>query len=92
MDEIKEKASKMRAMTDEELVAYVENRVKKAHSEGFNQGISLRQRDIDNLTRSVIDMRDYIIDIGSAIGYTYCDDLIGHIEDVYTLTTKLNRR
>ena len=34
----KEKASKMRAMTDEELVAYVENRIKKAHSEGFNKG------------------------------------------------------
>ena len=36
----KEKATKMRAMTDEELVAYVENRVKKAHSEGFNMVIA----------------------------------------------------
>ena len=34
----KEKAAKMRAMTDVELVAYVENRVKKAYSEGFNKG------------------------------------------------------
>ena len=25
-------------MTDEELVAYVENRIKKAYSEGFNKG------------------------------------------------------
>ena len=29
---VKEKADKMWAMTDEELVAYVENRVKKAYS------------------------------------------------------------
>lgn len=35
---VKEKAVKMRAMTDGELVAYVDNRVKKAHSEGFNKG------------------------------------------------------
>ena len=40
-DKIKEKADKMRAMTDEELVAYVENRVKKAYSEGFNKGRKL---------------------------------------------------
>lgn len=38
IDKIKEKAAKMRAMTDEELVSYVENRVKKAYSEGFNKG------------------------------------------------------
>lgn len=37
-DKIKEKANKMRAKTDDELVAYVENRVKKAYSEGFNKG------------------------------------------------------
>lgn len=37
-DKIKEKADKIRVMTDEELVAYVENRVKKAYSEGFNKG------------------------------------------------------
>lgn len=89
---VKEKADKMRAMTDGELVAYVENRVKKAHSEGFNQGISLRQKDLDNLTKAVIDMRDYIIDIGSAIGYAYYDDLISLIEDVYMRTSKLDRR
>ena len=35
---VKEKAVKMRAMSDDELVAYVENRVKKAYSEGFNKG------------------------------------------------------
>lgn len=35
---IHEKAVKMRKMTDEQLVEYVENRVEKARSEGFNQG------------------------------------------------------
>jgi hypothetical protein len=88
----KEKATKMRAMTDEELVAYVENRVAKSHSEGFNKGISLRQKDIDNLTRAVTDMHDYILDIGSAIKYTYYDGLIGLVNDIYRLITKLNRR
>lgn len=34
-DKIKEKANKMRSMSDKELVAYVENRVEKARSEGF---------------------------------------------------------
>lgn len=88
----KEKATKMRAMTDEELVAYVENRVAKSRSEGFNQGISLRQKDVDNLTRAVTDMHDYILDIGSTIKYTYYDDLIGLVSDIYTLIARLNRR
>lgn len=40
MDEAKihEKAVKMRKMTDEQLVHYVEDRVEKARSEGFNKG------------------------------------------------------
>lgn len=38
---IHEKAVKMRKMTDEQLVNYVEDRVKKARSEGFNQGKSI---------------------------------------------------
>lgn len=40
MDErkIHDKAVKMRKMTDEQLVEYVENRVEKARSEGFNSG------------------------------------------------------
>lgn len=37
-DKIHEKAVKLRKMTDEQLVSYVENRVEKARSEGFNQG------------------------------------------------------
>lgn len=35
---IHEKAVKMRKMTDEQLVHYVEDRVEKARSEGFSQG------------------------------------------------------
>lgn len=35
---IHDKAVKMRKMTDEQLVHYVEDRVNKAHSEGFNEG------------------------------------------------------
>ena len=35
---IHEKAVKMRKMTDAQLVHYVEDRVEKARSEGFNQG------------------------------------------------------
>ena len=48
-DKIKEKADKMRAMSDNELVAYVENRVKKAHSEGFNKG----KRIVEQRTKGV---------------------------------------
>ena len=35
---IHEKAVKMRKMTDEQLVRYVEDRVQKARSEGFHEG------------------------------------------------------
>ena len=37
-DRIHEKAVKWRKMTDEQLVSYVEDRVAKARSEGFNEG------------------------------------------------------
>lgn len=37
-DRIHEKAVKMRKMTDEQLVNYVNDRVAKAESEGFNRG------------------------------------------------------
>jgi len=55
-DKIKEKADKMRSMSDNELVDYVENRVKKAHSEGYNQGYLIRQKDVDNLREFVVEM------------------------------------
>lgn len=37
-EKIHEKAVKMRKMTDEQLVHYVEDRVAKAESEGYNRG------------------------------------------------------
>ena len=37
---IHDKAVKLRKMTDEQLVHYVEDRAEKARSEGFNQGKS----------------------------------------------------
>lgn len=37
-DRIHEKAVKLRKMTDEQLVNYVEDRVEKARSEGYNRG------------------------------------------------------
>lgn len=38
-DRIHDKAVKMRKMTDEQLVHYVEDRVAKAESEGYNRGV-----------------------------------------------------
>ena len=49
-NKITEKANKIRAMSDNELVAYVENRVKKAYSEGFNKGRKLGEGRIGNDT------------------------------------------
>ena len=40
---IHERAVKMRKMTDSQLVHYVEDRVEKARSEGFNRGKEQRQ-------------------------------------------------
>lgn len=37
---IHEKAVKMRKKTDEQLLHYIEDRVRKAHSEGYNRGKS----------------------------------------------------
>jgi hypothetical protein len=91
-DKIKEKADKMRAMTDEELVAYVGNRVEKARSEGFNKGYKLRQKDVNNLTDFIIDLEDYINDISISIKYNFYDDLLGYVNSLYNLTAKLYRR
>ena len=49
-NKITEKANKIRAMSDNELVAYVENRVKKAYSEVFNKGRKLVEGRKDNET------------------------------------------
>ena len=55
-DKIKEKAAKMRAMTDEELVRYVKDRVAKARSEGFNRDRKLRKQEVQN-GESLIDCK-----------------------------------
>lgn len=63
MDEsmIHEKAVKMRKMTDEQLVHYVEDRVEKARSEGFNQGKT-------KASPPSIDIQAIINDIGKVRG------------------------
>ena len=43
-DRIHEKAVKLRKMTDEQLVNYVEDRVEKARSEGYNRGEEIGRR------------------------------------------------
>ena len=53
-NKIHEKAVKMRKMTDEQLVHYVEDRVEKARSEGFNQGkASVPQVDIQSILNEI---------------------------------------
>ena len=91
-DKIKEKADKMRSMSDKELVAYVENRVRKARSEGFNKGYNLRKIDVNNLTDFIIEMENYINDISTSIKHSYFDDLHEYLNGLYNLTAKLYRR
>lgn len=88
----KEKATKMRAMTDEELVAYVENRVEKARSEGFNKGYNLRKIDVNNLTDFIIEMENYINDISTFIKHSYFNNLHEYLNGLYNLTAKLYMR
>lgn len=91
-DKIKEKANKMRSMSDKELVGYVENRVEKARSEGFNKGYNLRKIDVNNLTDFIIEMENYINDISTSIKHSYFDDLHEYLNGLYNLTAKLYRR
>ena len=67
MDEnkIHEKAVKMRKKTDEQLVHYVEDRVEKARSEGFNEGKALAK----NTTKEFIVLLQQ--DYGRAPGKFY---------------------
>lgn len=58
---IHDKAVKMRKMTDEQLVHYVEDRVEKARSEGFNQGKG-------KASRPKIDVQSIVDEIGSIKG------------------------
>lgn len=91
-DKIKEKANKMRSMSDKELVAYVKNRVEKARSEGFNKGYNLRKIDVNNLTDFIIKMENYINYISTSIKHSYFDDLHKYLNGLYNLTAKLYRR
>ncbi|MBR1741430.1 MAG: hypothetical protein IJ733_06080 [Lachnospiraceae bacterium] len=61
-NKIHEKAVKMRKMTDEQLVHYVEDRVEKARSEGFNQGKQMAA------PASKIDIASIVEDIGAIKG------------------------
>lgn len=47
-DKTKKKAEKLRVLTDEQLVAYVDNRVEKAYSEGFNKGRKLVKQEVQD--------------------------------------------
>ena len=55
---IHEKAVKMRKMTDEQLVHYVEDRVEKARSEGFNHGKKTAAPPAINLTEIMDELAD----------------------------------
>jgi hypothetical protein len=59
---IHDKAVKMRKMTDEQLVHYVEDRVAKAKSEGFNQGKAQKPK------HQPVRVADIIGEIGSVKG------------------------
>lgn len=62
---IHDKAVKMRKMTDEQLVHYVEDRVAKAHSEGFNQGKAKSSGPKINV-QSIVDEIGSIKGVGAA--------------------------
>lgn len=68
---IHEKAVKMRKMTDEQLVEYVENRVEKAKKEGVNQGKALSK------PTPKINIRAIVEEIGNVkgIGATKLQDI-----------------
>lgn len=67
---IHEKAVKMRKMTDEQLVRYVEDRVEKARSEGFNRGREDapegKLADDDGIMEDIV--REIVGDIGHVKG------------------------
>ena len=61
---IHDKAVKMRKMTDEQLVHYVEDRVSKARSEGYNQGKSCMEK----LDAAKVDIGDILREISKING------------------------
>lgn len=68
---IHEKAVKIRKMTDEQLVHYIEDRVEKARSEGFNRGKEQVQKP------QLVDITGILKDIGGirGIGAAKLDDI-----------------
>ena len=91
-NKITEVADKMRLMTDEELIVYVENRAAKAREDGFNKGFYLGKKEINGLKQSVIKMYDYVVDIGPEINCNYYSNLLSYINDFYTIIAKLSKR
>lgn len=73
---IHDKAVRWRKMTDEQLVHYVEDRVEKARSEGFNQGKALSK------PAPKIDIRAIVEEIGNVkgIGATKLQDIKAILE------------
>lgn len=68
------KAVKMRKMTDEQLVHYVEDRVEKARSEGINQGKK----------RQSVSIEEIVIEIGKikGIGETKIREIEGVLKNM----------
>ncbi len=62
-DKIHDKAVKMRKMTDEQLVHYVEDRVAKARSEGFGEGKLLARAEIMSKRLPIDEILNEINDI-----------------------------
>lgn len=61
-NKIHEKAVKMRKMTDEQLVHYMEDRVEKARSEGYNHGKATAPK------HKPVNVGEIITDIGNVKG------------------------
>lgn len=76
-DKIHEKAVKIRKMTDEQLVHYVEDRVEKARSEGFNQGKA------HSKPEPKIDIQSLVDEIGMVKGIG-----AGKLADIKTILLK----
>lgn len=74
---IHEKAVKMRKMTDEQLVHYVEDRVEKARSEGFNKGR------VQTPKCKTFSLTEIINDIGGVKGIG-----AGKLQDIRTILEK----
>lgn len=80
-NKIHEKAVKWRKMTDEQLVHYVDDRVERARSDGFNQG--KKEAPVGGLT-----VAEFISDIENIKGIGF--STIWKIKDFYRKKGLLN--